>query len=900
MQNSLNIDHLFSPMPEKQGYDDAFKKAALLYRFSDSDFDSADEESMLSVKSSSRLLDSAEKVYTLEEKVRNEILAAEIKGNTIKDTIRRLNINSDLSNVIEKVIDNPRVSLQELTTEDIFYLISLGNIHPGGLDAEQLKTELNRRYFFRTFEKNTTGFAGRRSELALLNDYVNWLPSRTLKGMAANFIRNVIKWHDKKPLFIQGVGGVGKSALISKFILEQNIQKGSQRMPFVYIDFDLPGFNIKEPLTLLVECLRQLGIQYNSYREIFDNISSMVYDTILKNNKQRKNSPKTAYISSGSNTRDSVFNAINKIISQYGNKLADINVPVLLVLDSFEEMQFRSSREELNNFMSFIRQLTENLPRIRLVLSGRAELNTRMDDYDFQVYNLTSFDREAAIALIRNTGISSDEIANKIYDQFGGTPLMLHLAANMVKANPESLNDFAEVKKQKNEYLVKRILEHIHSEEVRKLAVPGMLVRRINADIIKNVLAKPCGLGEITDSHAQQLFMELKKETMLVSVASESDEIVFRQDLRQACEALIREYYIPQSRQISFLVLNYYKERMDENAVAEAEYYYHLLKRGSIPSELNQRLFYKIREYLGYGMQEFPVNVQAYLSTLERSKASDIVVQSMSDAEWENYYLTLLKSALNGDLSYLKVLNDEIEAGSNRSLSNSSEFIIYAALLKQRLWQPEISNDLIDHHLKKYETDDNIKDWLLFVKAQNLEYLNRIYQAYELTERLFDKTDNLPFEIRSPVQFLYKRLCARLGRPENADNIDFSIQEYVRFENEFDHLEIEVSNDFQYTNWDYLLSNSAGANVVFDSLVAFTTKERQIADTVNRLKLSSNADAHKFDKLEVISNHYLGVYTQSLALTGVSDILLRDLLYALELKRINIEISDIEALFKIS
>src|SRR3712207_8944058 len=53
--------------------------------------------------------------------------------------------------------------------------------------------------------------------------------------------------------FIHGVGGSGKSALISRFILENIEGAEDERLPFAYLDFDRPELSPSEPLSLLAE-----------------------------------------------------------------------------------------------------------------------------------------------------------------------------------------------------------------------------------------------------------------------------------------------------------------------------------------------------------------------------------------------------------------------------------------------------------------------------------------------------------------------------------------------------------------------------------------------------------------------------------------------------------------------
>ncbi|KFF21663.1 ATP-binding protein [Chryseobacterium sp. JM1] len=896
MNTPINLDHLFSISVDKEGfiYDDAFKKAALLYYFSTADLEDYPAEKIAEVLESSCPSDELKTQYLLNDQIRIKIIAEEVEHNTLQETVNRLGIDSELSKTLMNVMYNPDFDYKTLSNTELFYLINSLKAFPNRFNENELKAELNKKYFLQQFEKITRNFAGRSSELAELNDYVNWLPSRTLIGRISNTIRNVINWYDKPPLIIQGVGGIGKSALLSKFILEQNVQKEKRSLPFIYIDFDLPGFNIKEPLSILIESLRQLSIQFYEYKYIFDDVSAVISGVIEKNNLNAGQDSQS-FNSSISSTRSVLFHELQTLIGQYSLKLDGLDSPILLVFDSFEEMQFRSSRDEMNNFLSFIKEMSEKLPRIRPVFSGRAELEEQLDYFSFQFLRIKDFDKESAVALLLKNGIESTQIAEEIFRIFGGTPLMLHMAMNMVKNDPESLYDFSKIKNQKSEYLVQRILEHIHDEKVQKIAVPGMLIRRISPEIIKEVLAKPCGLDEHEDT--AEIFEKLKKETMLISKSSNNDEIVFRPDLRMACVPLIKNDYIVSSRQIEANIINYYKTRIDKGVLFEAEYYFHLLKKGSIPSQLTADLYSRIRNYIGYSFQEFPRNVQAYLHSLLKTKASDRLVNAMSDEEWEVYYLMLLKTALNGDLAYLRILNEEVELGKDRIRSSFSEFIIYHALLHQRLGKWDTSTEMIDQYIKGKIPPLNVVAQLNFIKLQNLEYQNSYEAAKVLSEHLLENRNELPDMMKKAITIQYKRIHKRFHLPQSLESILIDELEDTILERGLDKTELN-ENEFQYTNWNFILADYVPGNTLFKPSDLFNEQEMELRSFIEKERISSNLDAQNFDKLEIICNHILGIYTQSLSLTGEYEVVIKDFLYALEIKNIKLDFNQLYELFK--
>jgi hypothetical protein len=63
-------------------------------------------------------------------------------------------------------------------------------------------------------------------------------------------------------LVLTGAGGVGKSALLGRFLLEHARKASEQRLLFAYLPFDDPSLRAEEPLTLVVEIVSQIERQF--------------------------------------------------------------------------------------------------------------------------------------------------------------------------------------------------------------------------------------------------------------------------------------------------------------------------------------------------------------------------------------------------------------------------------------------------------------------------------------------------------------------------------------------------------------------------------------------------------------------------------------------------------------
>jgi hypothetical protein len=130
------------------------------------------------------------------------------------------------------------------------WLERVSNIHLP--DPHELTRRIERERVLQPMRRLlANGFVGREAELTTLRGYVGVLSSE----------RPSIDLR-KTPLFLHGPGGIGKSTLLAKFILEHADPSAQQPLPFVYLDFDRATLNPQVPDTLLAEAIRQIDAQF--------------------------------------------------------------------------------------------------------------------------------------------------------------------------------------------------------------------------------------------------------------------------------------------------------------------------------------------------------------------------------------------------------------------------------------------------------------------------------------------------------------------------------------------------------------------------------------------------------------------------------------------------------------
>jgi hypothetical protein len=162
--------------------------------------------------------------------------------------------------------------------------------------------------------------------------------------------------------------------------------------------------------------------------------------------------------------------------------------------------------------------------------------------------------------------------------------------------------------------LYRRILDYISDENVRNLAYPGLVLRRITAELIKEVLAVPCRVKVDDLATARKLFQGLQKEVSLVTPA-EDGSLHHRPDVREAMLQLMKRDEPVKLRSIQTSAVDYYRKNARTDA-EKAELLYHLASLGRPRSELEQIWEPNLEKFLGGVLPELPPASRAFLAPL--------------------------------------------------------------------------------------------------------------------------------------------------------------------------------------------------------------------------------------------------------------------------------------------
>jgi cellulose synthase operon protein C len=551
-----------------------------------------------------------------------------------------------LQRMFEQIVDGVTIDLNSLEREELTALNNVLQWTGGILDPLPERGAVLAalaRYDLRAPMKRLVahGFVNREEELKQLEAYVQ----------------------DKarsQPLFVFGSGGVGKSTLLAQFILSHI---DAIQAPFAYIDIDRSSIRPDEPLTLLLEIIGQLREQLPIDPNIMDSlVNDIVQDIgIVESGRQLESLGTRAgyreHISSLDNELGRVFAA-----DEDGFKT------VIIFVDTFEEAQWFGP-SIVNGLLDFLFALNDS-QNVKLVLAGRVldkefvrrEMQNLLEELSsggidaHEVVKLTSrlcvnvnlLAWEPALELLR-TALEEmeqeplDEVdLEEIIKIVTCNPMAIKLAARLL-----AIDGMKKFKEQRNEFLAQlraekiqallygRILSHIRVKDARKVAYPGLVVRRLTPDVIREVLAKPCGL-ELTEARNEfDIFEDLKNEVALVTYHPADNSLRHRVDVRRVMLEDLEDHVGKDTvRQIDEAAVAYYAGKTDP--ASRAEEIYHRLRLKEPADALDGRWMPDAARYLKDAGEDLPAQQQLWLARKLNITLADDVRQEADQEAWED------------------------------------------------------------------------------------------------------------------------------------------------------------------------------------------------------------------------------------------------------------------------
>lgn len=515
-------------------------------------------------------------------------------------------------------------------------------------------------------------FEGRLIELDRVREHIGLLRSRTWGGMVTRAGRSAAELlgqaNEDYPLIVYGPGGIGKSTLLAKSLMDHLTDSSVSELPFVYVDSERATISLHEPLSLLAEMSRQLAVQYPEHSSAFGDLSSSAR---ARAREQRLRAETVEDLSQVSSTKQlsraasheqhvSAREEEARASGELG-RILSVAVrsspppPFVVVLDSFEEAQYRAS-PILDRMWSMFAALRTVYPRTRLIVAGRAPVgHPSIPAEDLPTLALGELDLDAAARFLVDRGVGP-RIAEALTARVGGNPLSLQLAARVCEAQSQAGQDDAwvlEVPTRRRRFfgavndmliqgmLYDRLLEHITNPIARALAHPGLALRRITPDLIRIVLAPHCGVGVPDEATALMWFEELARELDLVELV-DTYELRHRPDVRRVMLRLMTADRNSAVRAVEMAAVDFYAR--STRPADRVEELYHRLRLGGDLRAVKERWVPRAAELAG-AESEFPRRSARVLSRL--IEGADEIPPALDDqVEWEQRTAAVVEDLL--------------------------------------------------------------------------------------------------------------------------------------------------------------------------------------------------------------------------------------------------------------
>ncbi|HEY1399859.1 ATP-binding protein [Roseateles sp.] len=473
-----------------------------------------------------------------------------------------------------------------------------------GLIRKRRMVEQFERVCGKDYERDVVG---RDDELERLRAFVGVISAQSLvdtvsRGFA--HLKRAVK--GRKPLVLWGTGGVGKTTLLSRFMLE-HMNAADRKYPVAYLDFDRPSISPKDHFGMFAEICQQVSAQFE---ELEAGLSELRNRALALQSESIAQGPESGpllreFVEAFRHQVDTTLDRLERIF--------EWQRPVLIVLDTFEIVQYDAN--QVAHIERFLRPfLSADWRRLRLVISGRR----RIDDFESEVdqEELKGIDVHGAATLLGRLAEQASkpmspkvalELAEALATRRKGLtleklrvhPLRIRMAASLLGPDgPESGDEIArsilaELASGErggaatcmiNGILIRRILDHVRDDRVRALADPGLVVRRITPEVIARVMGPGTPAPDpaipgfdpsaIDPGQARDIFDAFSSEVSLVE--RDLTALRHRQDVRNEMLPLIRLRDRPQFDLLHKLAFDHFSEKAatgDPAAAAEAVYH---------------------------------------------------------------------------------------------------------------------------------------------------------------------------------------------------------------------------------------------------------------------------------------------------------------------------------------
>lgn len=452
---------------------------------------------------------------------------------------------------------------------------------------------------------------------------------------------------------VEGLGGMGKSLLVSKLVSEL-LETADHHLMVFHLDFDrrdLQGANHSAIFSLLPEELTRQAKNWVDPLKVDALLRDAAQEDIFQGTEAHGSSRSGRALSSRAERLTGLAELLYRETHQnpaWLNWLGAKRRSVIIIADSLEQvLGFSDVAIPALNIVTETMRSAGLSPF--LILVARSFKGVSEFDLGDQRIDLGQFSDEEASSYLANEaarlGVLLDPaMAERATAVVGRSPLALRLAVSLIEKDPGAFEaaqwakDLLDNPERIQASLYDRILCRFKNEKLVKIARPGLLVRRLSEAVIEIVLAKPCGL-ELVAGEAEELLWQARSQGQLFTsnpADPAPDALWHRADLRTLMLPDL-DVTVPEAvaNEINAKAVEYYAQRDDP--ISRTEELYHRLRLGQGADQLDPRWTGQAGAALKAALAELPPHARAYvrrrLGTASLSGGVDAVGGEQAPAE---------------------------------------------------------------------------------------------------------------------------------------------------------------------------------------------------------------------------------------------------------------------------
>ena len=313
------------------------------------------------------------------------------------------------------------------------------------------------------------------------------------RGQIAAWLENPITRPPVTCLYIKGAPSIGKSSLLTETV--GAFHQGCQPL-ILRFDFDWPGLDVQDQLGFTMEAARQLAQQLGKGSAIL--LEARLEAAVLPGGAPEPNASRRALFPT------ELAAAMAKAATASGR-------PPLVVLDTLEVLRGRGETHPQRLFDWLDSLVAAGLSPLRVVAAGRGDALDGCPGRVTESMPLSGLDDATAGELLDRLAVPP-ALRPDLVTLADGNPLKLRLGAEIVVGGEAARLRPSARRRRKAvsaAFLYRFLLSRIEDPDLRRIVNPGLIVRRISAELIYDVLAPRMRLRRITRGRAEALMQAL-------------------------------------------------------------------------------------------------------------------------------------------------------------------------------------------------------------------------------------------------------------------------------------------------------------------------------------------------------------------------------------------------------